>query len=51
MAGESYAGPTIKIALGEELAEVKEVSPRQLKPWRFGTGYAVSDWLKSLNYD
>lgn len=40
-----------EIALGEELAEVKAISPGQLKPWRFGTGYAVADWLKSLGND
>lgn len=32
--------------LGEELAEIRRVSPERLKPWPFGTGYAVKDWLE-----
>lgn len=35
------------IKLGEELVEKKSVHPQKLRPWRFGTGYAVEDWLKS----
>ena len=35
-----------KIVMGEELAEIKPVRPEKLRPWRFGTGYAVADWLK-----
>lgn len=35
------------IQLGEELSEVKFVDPAKLKPWGFGTGLAVRDWLKS----
>lgn len=38
---------TGEISMGEELAEIKAVPPHKLKPWSFGTGYAVSDWLKS----
>jgi hypothetical protein len=34
------------INLGEELAEVRHVSPDRLKPWPFGTGHAVKDWLE-----
>ncbi len=34
------------ITLGEELAEIKSIHPEKLSPWRFGTGYAVEDWLK-----
>ena len=34
-----------KIVLGEELTEIKAVRPEKLRPWRFGTGYAVQDWL------
>ena len=34
-----------EIVLGEELAEYKMVSPEKLRPWAFGTGYAVKDWL------
>jgi NADH pyrophosphatase NudC (nudix superfamily) len=33
------------IVLGDELEEIKELPPERLRPWRFGTGYAVSDWL------
>lgn len=36
-----------EIVLGEELAEIKSVHPEKLRPWRFGTGYAVEDWLKT----
>ncbi len=35
-----------EIVMGEELAEIKPVHPEKLRPWRFGTGYAVEDWLK-----
>ncbi|MBW2284205.1 MAG: NUDIX hydrolase [Deltaproteobacteria bacterium] len=35
-----------RIELGDELDEFKAMPPERLKPWRFGTGYAVSDWLK-----
>lgn len=35
--------------LGEELAEVRYVSPDKLKPWPFGTGHAVKDWLDKRN--
>ena len=34
------------VALGEELAEVRYVSPDRLKPWPFGTGHSVKDWLE-----
>lgn len=30
---------------GEELAEVRKVPVEKLKPWPFGTGPAVRDWL------
>ena len=33
------------IVLGEEIAEVKAVEPERLKPWAFGTGLALRDWL------
>ena len=35
-----------EIVLGEELAEFKMVPPEKLRPWAFGTGHAVKDWLK-----
>jgi NAD+ diphosphatase len=34
------------IILGDELAELKILPPEKLRPWAFGTGYAVRDWLK-----
>ena len=34
-----------EIRMGEELAEVKSVAPEKVRPWPFGTGHAVKDWL------
>ena len=34
-----------EIKLGEELEAIKAVRPERLRPWRFGTGYAVQDWM------
>ncbi len=34
------------IVIGDELAETKLVSSDKLRPWPFGTGYAVRDWLE-----
>jgi NADH pyrophosphatase NudC (nudix superfamily) len=34
-----------EIVVGEELAGVKLVHPDKLRPWPFGTGPAVRDWL------
>jgi ADP-ribose pyrophosphatase YjhB (NUDIX family) len=34
-----------EIRLGGELRAVKRVAPERLKPWSFGTGPAVRDWL------
>ena len=33
------------ILRNEEIAEIKKVHPDELEPWRFGTGFAVRDWL------
>src|SRR5713226_5097391 len=33
------------IQLGNELDEFRIVAKTKLKPWDFGTGYAVRDWL------
>jgi NADH pyrophosphatase NudC (nudix superfamily) len=30
---------------GPELAGVKRIAPDRLRPWPFGTGHAVRDWL------
>lgn len=35
-----------EMTLGQELAEIKMVPPEKLRPWAFGTGHAVKDWLK-----
>jgi NADH pyrophosphatase NudC (nudix superfamily) len=34
-----------RIVLNEELAEIRLFAPDRLKPWGFGTGLAVRDWL------
>lgn len=34
------------IVVGEELAEIKHVPADRLRPWPFGTGEAVRDWLE-----
>jgi ADP-ribose pyrophosphatase YjhB (NUDIX family) len=33
------------VVVGDELEAVKRVSPDKLRPWPFGTGKAVRDWL------
>jgi NADH pyrophosphatase NudC (nudix superfamily) len=38
---------TGQIRMGDELAEIREVPPERLRPWGFGTGEAVRDWLKA----
>jgi len=36
-----------EIELGDELDEYKLIEPEKLKPWKYGTGPAVHDWLVS----
>lgn len=36
-----------EVVVGEELAGVKHVPADRLRPWPFGTGEAVRDWLES----
>ena len=36
-----------EITLGEELDEYKLIPPEKLKPWKYGTGPAIQDWLVS----
>jgi NADH pyrophosphatase NudC (nudix superfamily) len=36
-----------EIRLGEELEDFKLIRPGKLRPWPFGTGLAVRDWLKT----
>jgi NADH pyrophosphatase NudC (nudix superfamily) len=33
------------IRLGEELRAVKKIAPARLRPWDFGTGLVVRDWI------
>ena len=40
-----YLIATGEIRLGDELAEIKMILPQKLRPWPFGTGLAVRDWL------
>lgn len=35
-----------QITLGEELVAVKEVPWTKVRPWPFGTGLALTDWLE-----
>ena len=41
-----HARSTSKIILGPELDRYKEIPLNKLKPWPFGTGFAVADLLK-----
>jgi NADH pyrophosphatase NudC (nudix superfamily) len=34
-----------EVKLGAELSAFKKISPAKLRPWDFGTGLAVRDWL------
>ena len=36
-----------EIRLGDELEAYKKIHTEKLKPWPFGTGHAVRDWLAS----
>jgi NAD+ diphosphatase len=35
-----------EIRLNEELSEYRLIAPEKLKPWPFGTGLAMAEWLK-----
>jgi NADH pyrophosphatase NudC (nudix superfamily) len=35
-----------EIVLNQELAEFRLIAPEKLRPWDFGTGLAVRDWLE-----
>jgi len=39
-----HAAGTVR--LNDELADYRRVAPEKLRPWDFGTGLAVADWLK-----
>jgi NADH pyrophosphatase NudC (nudix superfamily) len=34
-----------EIRLNEELADYRRIAPEKLRPWDFGTGLALRDWL------
>ena len=34
-----------RIKVGDELEEIRQVEPERIRPWAFGTGPAVKDWL------
>ena len=36
-----------EITLGDELESYKLVPSKELRPWRFGTGPALKDWLEA----
>jgi NAD+ diphosphatase len=40
-----YLTASGEITLGDELAEIRMIPPQKLRPWQFGTGLAVRDWL------
>jgi NAD+ diphosphatase len=40
-----YLTASGEITLGNELAEIRMIPPQKLRPWQFGTGLAVRDWL------
>jgi NADH pyrophosphatase NudC (nudix superfamily) len=40
-----YLTASGEIKLGDELAEIRMIPPQKLRPWPFGTGLAVRDWL------
>lgn len=39
-----------EIVLDPELAEIRRIPPERLRPWPFGTGPAVRDWLLRQGY-
>jgi NADH pyrophosphatase NudC (nudix superfamily) len=38
-----------EIKLSEELAEHRLVPPEMLRPWPYGTGLAIADWMRARN--
>jgi NADH pyrophosphatase NudC (nudix superfamily) len=34
-----------EVRLNEELADYRRIAPEKLRPWDFGTGLALRDWL------
>jgi NADH pyrophosphatase NudC (nudix superfamily) len=40
-----------EIALNEELAEFRLIPPEKLRPWDFGTGLAIREWVARRTHD
>jgi len=40
-----HLSATGEMQLGDELAEIKMIPVHKLRPWPFGAGHAVRDWL------
>ena len=38
------------IVLSEELSAYKRIAARSLRPWPFGTGKAVAEWIRQQNF-
>jgi len=36
-----------EITIGDELEEIRQVEPERIRPWPFGTGPAVKEWLEA----
>ena len=36
-----------EIVIGEEIADIRLIDPGRLRPWPFGTGLAIRDWLEA----
>ncbi len=39
------------ITLNEELVDYRAIKPARLRPWKFGTGLALADWLRSRDLE
>jgi NADH pyrophosphatase NudC (nudix superfamily) len=39
-----------EVRLNHELAEYRLIAPEKLRPWDYGTGLAVHDWLQRRGY-
>ena len=46
-----YVRGTGEVTLNEELEAFKLFAPQKLRPWPFGTGLAVRDWLRRYQPD
>lgn len=39
------------IRLNEELVDYRAIEPARLRPWKFGTGLALADWLRGRGFE